>query len=241
MIDLIEGWASKFPAFVGVEAGGVPLFEDQRVVWALSLIGGVNGKEVLELGPLEGGHTYMLSRAGAANVTSIEANRNCFFKCLVTKEILGISNAQFLYGDFMSYLQATKKRFDVIWAAGVLYHMVEPTLMLKLTASHSDHVHIWTHYVPDAGYDKNADWAKPIMEVIERTIDGRVIPHYLRSYNDLPKTTMFCGGIYHHAAWLRRSDILEVLSQAGLSKIEVGYEDPVHPHGPAFALVASRP
>ena len=45
--------------------------------WALSLLGSIEGQSVLELGPLEGGHTYMLHKAGA-NITSIEANKRGF-------------------------------------------------------------------------------------------------------------------------------------------------------------------
>jgi hypothetical protein len=68
-IDIFAGeWASRFPSNgPAVNAGTVPLFEDPRLAWAnetlRELTGhGFAGQRILELGPLEGGHTYMFSR-----------------------------------------------------------------------------------------------------------------------------------------------------------------------------------
>ena len=63
-VDCISDWSSQFPSGSGLTGGNAALFEDQRLVWALQRLGGVKGKRVLELGPLEGGHTYMLEQAG---------------------------------------------------------------------------------------------------------------------------------------------------------------------------------
>ena len=57
----------------------VPNSECLRVTQWLDIIG-VDGRRVLELGPLEGGHSYMLQRAGAARVLAIEANTRAFLK-----------------------------------------------------------------------------------------------------------------------------------------------------------------
>ena len=50
-----------------------------QVAWAISRWGGVEGLRVLELGPLEGMHTYFLEQNGAASITAIEGNprRSC--------------------------------------------------------------------------------------------------------------------------------------------------------------------
>ena len=53
---------------------------------------------MLELGPLEGAHTYMLDRAGASEVVAIEGNTRAFLKCLITKELLSMPSARFLVG-----------------------------------------------------------------------------------------------------------------------------------------------
>jgi len=75
-LDLHAGeWASHLPSpFDGYRAGAMPLYADARLVWAIDRLGGVDGAHVLELGPLEVGHTWMLEQWGAARITAIEAN-----------------------------------------------------------------------------------------------------------------------------------------------------------------------
>jgi hypothetical protein len=69
-VDVFAGeWSSRLPV-AGVTAGEIPLFEDERVEWALGHLGNVAGRTVLELGPLEGGHSSMLERAGALAVVA---------------------------------------------------------------------------------------------------------------------------------------------------------------------------
>src|ERR1035441_9983556 len=82
-LDIFKGkWASRMPSDKGGEAGETPLFEDPRVDWAVESLAklGVDLKSsnVLEIGPLEGGHTYRLIRSGAKSVTAIEAHPEAF-------------------------------------------------------------------------------------------------------------------------------------------------------------------
>ena len=107
-VDIFAGeWSSKLPEpFAEVRAGSALLFADARLEWGLTQLGGVTGKTVLELGPLEGGHTYMLEQGGAASVVAIEANTRAYLKCLITKELLGLKRARFLCGNFVAFLQA---------------------------------------------------------------------------------------------------------------------------------------
>ena len=90
-VDIFAGqWFSSFPDDVDVDSGGTyPQFADERMGWGLRCLGGVDGATVLELGPMEGGHTAMIERAGARQVVAVEANIQCFLRCLVTKEVLG--------------------------------------------------------------------------------------------------------------------------------------------------------
>ena len=98
-----------------LHAGLLPVFEDVRIEWAVPQHGGVGGKRVLELGPLDGAHTYMLERFDSAEVVAVEANTHAYLRCLIVKELLEIRRARFLLGDFVEYLRATRDKFDV-WA-----------------------------------------------------------------------------------------------------------------------------
>jgi hypothetical protein len=238
-IDILDGWVSILPAELGVNTGGnVPLFNDDRVPWAIDRLGGIEGASVLELGPLEGGHTYMLDRAGPSSITAIEGNKRCYLKCLITKELLGIHSARILCGDFVSYLEENHQRFEVIWASGVLYHMTEPLRLLRLIADHTDRVHIWTHFYPDDYFPDPLP--APLISIEDREFEGEKFRYYLRSYMGAESTPAYCGGVYAGSAWLRRSDILRALEKFGFSKIEIAFESPFTGNGPAFALVAKR-
>lgn len=103
-IDLFEGeWSSDVPgSFV---SGSTPLFNDSRLAMLAEAAGGLAGKKILELGPLEGAHTTIMSSMGAAHVTAIEANSHAYLKCLIVKEILALKNVNYLLGDFDLYLE----------------------------------------------------------------------------------------------------------------------------------------
>lgn len=78
-------WVSSLPQFENI-SGNINLFGDERIHWLMSRIKLFN-KNVLELGPLEGGHSYMLEKIGGAQVISIEQNQKNFMKCLIVKNI----------------------------------------------------------------------------------------------------------------------------------------------------------
>ena len=75
-LDIFRGeWGSHPPSDrPDLKLGLIPLFEDPRVDWGLRELGGVEGQSVLELGPMEGGHSWMLEQRGADRVYAIEAN-----------------------------------------------------------------------------------------------------------------------------------------------------------------------
>ncbi|MDF1603506.1 methyltransferase domain-containing protein [Nocardioides sp. YIM 152315] len=239
-IDIFAGeWSSTFPAGNGDSGGHAALFEDARIAWAIDRLGGVEGRSVLELGPLEGGHTTMLERAGAT-VTAVEANSRSYLKCLVTKEIMGLQRSRFLRGDFVAYLERDRPSYDVVLASGVLYHMIDPLRLLELVASVADALVLWTHY-----YDAAIIGAAPIARQFSRppdTVvrDDRTYTLHRRDYLEALGWGGFSGGGATYANWLERDDILAALRTLGYDDVETGFDQPDHPNGPAFAVVARR-
>ncbi|HOD48200.1 MAG TPA: hypothetical protein PKK58_12570, partial [Opitutaceae bacterium] len=110
-LDLFKGeWSTRLPDATGLVAstGPVRACEDYRVHWFEKHIpGGYAGKRVLELGPLEAGHSYMLQHAGAAKVVAIEAAARAYLKCLVMKETFALDRVEFRLGDFIPYLKSS--------------------------------------------------------------------------------------------------------------------------------------
>jgi hypothetical protein len=241
-VDLFAGeWSSVLPEHLGVEAGHAGLFADGRIDWLLDQFQDVKGSHVLELGPLEGGHTFQLTGAGA-RVTAIEANTRAYLKCLVAKELLGMEDCRFLLGDFGAYLDENPdERFDMALASGVLYHSTDPLRLLTLLSRAADRLALWTHY-----YDAEVVEATPALArhftagTRDVTIGGRDLRLHRRDYLESLHTNDFCGGPEVHALWMERDDLVFTLQRLGYGDIRVGSDDPWHVNGPCILLYAAR-
>ena len=210
-LDIFQAeWASLLPGnLASLRAGNVPLFEDQRVLWAVEQLGGIQGKSVLELGPLEAGHTYMLEQLGAKSILSIEANTRAFLKCLIIKEVMDMRRAQFLCGNFVEYLLNCKDKFDVCFSAGVLYHMTNPAQLISSIAQVSNQVYIWTHYFDHQLIANNPDLAPKFkFEGVSTEYQGFKHTLYHQSYQAALDLEGFCGGSQPFSYWMSRDDIL---------------------------------
>lgn len=241
-LDIFAGeWSSKLPEAAGLHTNGASLlFEDSRITWLLDHLGGVDGFKVLELGPLEAGHSYMLHQAGAS-VLALEANTRAFLKCLVIKEALGLPRCSFRLGDFVPYLKETTDRFDLLLASGVLYHSSDPIGLLESMARVADRIAIWTHY-----YDRDvvsADPKKLRMFVPEPEYvewRGQKIALYRRNYLESLNWAGFCGGPESSAVWMEKAGLLTVLEQLGYARISIQTDDRNHVNGPCIMLCAER-
>jgi SAM-dependent methyltransferase len=241
-VDIFAGeWSSGLPAAAGAVAGQVPLFDDPRIHWVIETVGGIKDFRVLELGPLEAGHTYMLHQAGA-HVVAIESNTRAYLKCLVVKELLAMNGCQFLLGDFAPYLETSTEHFDLLLASGVLYHSPDPIGLLESIARVSDRVGIWTQY-----YEPNvvaADPTKSRMFVVDPEVvewRGHTLTMHRRDYLESLQWGGFCGGPETSALWMERDDLLTVLNELGFTDIQIQSDDLTHQNGAAIMLCASRP
>ena len=147
-VDLVPGWNNPLPPDAGAKAGGgCGLFTDPRVVWAIEQFGDIRGAKVMEIGPMEASHTYMLEQAGA-QVRAVEANKLAYIKCLIVKEMLGLK-ARFSLAEINEWLRATTGDYDLVFACGVLYHMRDPVTLLELLAQRTSAIYLWTHYATE--------------------------------------------------------------------------------------------
>jgi SAM-dependent methyltransferase len=244
VLDIFKGeWSSKLPPPLDqLQAGEIELFQDARIKWLISELGDLHGQTILELGPLEGGHSYMLELGGAESITAIDANTHAYLKCLIAKELLGMRRVRFLHGDFVEYLKAPDcQQFDIGVASGVLYHMVNPAELIALMAKCCQkHLLIWTHY-----YDE--DWAQAgelqSKFPFTQQADYEGFSHTLiRQYYGDPAvlSTGFCGGSRPYSNWMYRDEIIKCLNYFGFMKVQINFDHYDHPNGPAFTLLASR-
>ena len=241
-IDLFQGeWSSILPADSKLTTTGESnLFDDQRIVWAEGELGGFTGKSVIELGPLEGGHTYMLERSGAESVFAIEANTRAYLKCLIIKEVLDLKRAKFVLGDFVAYLRESEEHFDFCLASGVLYHMLNPVELIQLISKVSDAVLLWTHY-----YDQNVITDAP--DLAMKFSDKSNCEHggfkhilYRYSYLDALNWEGFCGGHSPHSFWMCKEEILACLRHFGFIDLRTEFDTLEHPNGPALCIFGAK-
>lgn len=246
-VDIFAGeWASRLPApLANVHAGSAPLFEIAHVSWGVKALGGIEGQHVVELGPLEGGHTYLMDRMGASEVVAIEANTRAYLKCLIVKELLGIPAARFECGDALRYLENRLARghekFDFCLASGVLYHFVNPVEALDLITRSSDRLLLWTMYYDEDIVRSREDLSVKFPSATESEYAGYRHTLYRQEYLQALDYKGFCGGSAASSAWMTRSDILGALEHFGFEIVDIGFEEENHKgNGPCICIAARR-
>jgi SAM-dependent methyltransferase len=235
-VDIFQGkWASDFSEVCpGLRAGQRQLFtldtRPRNAARVLGVNGRLDGMRVLELGPLEGAHTYQLEKLGAASVLAIEANAEAFLKCLITKEITDLRVTKFMHGDFLEYLKITDEKFDLVFCSGVLYHMPDPLILINSIARVTKKCFVWTHYYDKEYYPGAAR---------EPRFDPRYpgVRLHALDYNDV-NSDQFWGGNRPTSIWLERHDIISAFHHAGFREIEVIDEALNHPNGACFSFAA---
>lgn len=260
-VDIFKSvWSSQLPPELGVHSGATPLFDDPRIHWMIEKLGGVQGWRVLELGPLEGGHSTMLQHAGARQVLAIDACAMSYLKCLVVKDLCKLSRVDFRFGDFMAFMASDNTVHDLIVASGVLYHQRDPIACIERIASRCDRVFLWTHYYTDGLHSDHlrsdmferirSDQAqgRDAANGASTTAAGAPLPQprfacdYFRlNYETYLPGVKYRGGVDDHAHWMRREDILACLRHYGFTDIEVAFDQHDHPFGANCALLAQRP
>lgn len=240
-VDIFAGeWASLLPDELNVRSGTAPLFADERIAWLEDAVGGLAGLSVLELGPLEGGHTYMMQRMGAAEIVAVEGNTRAYIRCLIVKELLDLHAARFLCGDIVEHLRLTTRKHDLCVASGVLYHMRNPVEMIELAAQASDRLYLWTHYHHPETIAKHRLLALRFRESQKAEHAGFAHTLHRQVYASKRGNAGFFGGAGDDSCWLSRDDLLNALRHFGFDRIQVHFDNVDSPSGSNISLLASR-
>ena len=240
--DIFKGrWISGFPDASCVSGGVIPLFHDTRIAWLIERCGGTLATmRVAELGPFEGGHSYMLLQAGASSVQAVEANTLNFTKTLFVKEIFGLTNLDLQFGEIETWLAGSDEPFDLIVASGVLYHFSDPLAALHNMTKRTDRIFLWTHFMHDT-YMPPADIRLGAFtgKTTERVVDGFACTYHLRSYAGAQTKAAFCGGVSKDSIWISHDAIVHALEHWGFV-VEESMLDPHHANGPSACFLATR-
>jgi hypothetical protein len=236
-IDAVSGWNTAFPPRFELKAGALATDQDPRIQWAMDCFGSLEGRHVLELGPVEGGHTTMLEAAGA-RIDAIEANQLAFLRCLITKEVVGLTQSKFWLGDLMKGLENWDQSYDLIVACGVLHHLKEPLRLLELAARRSDAFYLWTNVVTEEAMpasDPRRVVFAPTVEI--HHFHGIDVRAYRRTYAHAEDHVAFCRGMNDERRWLHRDDLIEALKRIGFHNIQTNHHEP---NRPALSIFAQK-
>lgn len=186
----------------------------------------IKGKCILELGALEGMHTFMLESAGADEIIAIEGRKENFLKCLLIKNAYKLHKSTFLHADIEKAVYKIKRRFDLCLALGILYHLENPVRLLKSIGEKADNIFLWSHY---AKYDYPEGQVCEIQENGQR-FKGKYVKEDTQEY---------LSGIKIKSLWMLESSLMRALENAGFKNIEIiDRED--HEHGPALTLFGKK-
>lgn len=245
-LDLFAGeWSSQPPPDrADLKAGTMGLFDDPRIAWVqenfkeMGLEGGLTGRDVLELGPLEGGHSFLIDRLGAKSVTAIEANARAYLKCLIAKESFGMPRVRFMLGDCLVHLRNTERHYDIGVACGILYHLTNPVELLELLARRCDNLFLWTVFFDPEFVANNPVPGAKFSEALQMEHAG--FKHTLHRFNYGPSLDWkgFCGGGDVFSYWMEKEAILAALERFGFSEFRTKEEPNVH--GSALMVAARK-
>jgi len=240
-IDALAGWNMALPPQAGVVAGRAAMYYDPRILWAIEQFGSIEGRKILELGPLEASHTWLLEQHGPSEIHAIEANKLSYLRCLVVKELLDLKRAKFYLGDFAEWLRNTEQRYDFIIASGVLYHMEDPIELLELIASRANAFYLWTHYMSEEAMPEGDPRRGAFIGTAEiQRRHGVPVRLYKRSYYGAWRDKAFCGGMTDLHRWVEKGDIIRVIDALGFDDLRVAHDEPNHQNGPSFSIFARR-
>lgn len=233
MFKTIGGWTTEFNVNGKKVGGSVQLTNDTRLLWHMEMAGGVKDKRILELGPLEGAHTKMMVEAGAKEVVAIEGLSDCFLRCLIVKEAFSLNNVKFMFGDFCLYVENyLGNKFDIVSAAGVLYHQKNPAKLIYDLAKITDTVFVWSQV---AGQDSPSN-KKGVINAGGKEYYGKI--------NNYGGTRLisesYCGGLNNEAFWMYREEMDRCFRDAGFKYIIENKDNTSNKNGDCILFIAKK-
>jgi SAM-dependent methyltransferase len=212
-------WIYQFQIGGQIFGGGISAIGDVRVESFFRFAPGI--ETILELGSLEGAHTFIMAQhPGVKRVVALEGREANLRKARLVQELLGIRNVEFLQANLEDADLASLGKFDAVFCCGLLYHLPQPRTLLERLPTVAPVLFIWTQYASDH--------------------EARDLPGGLRGKIHVeggPDEPL--SGLSPTATWLTLDSLRELLTAAGYTRIEVIRDDPAHGNGPAVTIAAT--
>jgi SAM-dependent methyltransferase len=140
-------WSTRFVVDGEAFGGALDYSDDRRVATFFHWFG--VPRTILELSSFEGAHTLELAAPGTSeNVFGLDGRADNVERARLVAELLGRGNIEFAVEDLEHAELARYGRFDAVFCAGLLYHLVSPWRLLAEIGTVSDRLFLDTHYWP---------------------------------------------------------------------------------------------
>lgn len=180
--------------------------------------GGVEGKRVIDLGCLEGGYTAAFARLGAESALGVEARQINFRRCEMVRRTLDLPNLRFEHADVRDVSADSHGQFEVVFAAGILYHLDDPFQFLESIAGMCTELAVIDTHV--AGVESRHCPERDVRQYRGRDYEGGRLVEY---EPDLPEheveEAIWSAYGNPNSFWLRKEDLVSILGDLGFGRV----------------------
>jgi SAM-dependent methyltransferase len=213
-------WVTKF-LIEGTEYGGqFDAMNDDRVSQFFQYF--PNASTILELGALEGGHSFALAnRPTVQRVVAAEGRFSNIEKALFVQGLVRTNKVEFVEANLENFDLLALGKFDAVFCSCVLYHLPEPWKLIEQCAQMSPNIFIWTHY---AGEN----------EAKETLQDLRGKWHQEGGLLDP------LSGLSKRSFWPTLGSLISILTASGFRTVHLIGNELTHVNGLAVTLAATQ-
>ncbi len=209
-------WIYQFQIAGQTYGGGISAVGDVRVERFLRYA--PKARTILELGSLEGAHSFILAENGE-RIVALEGREANLRKARFVQQLLKIGNVKFEQANLEDADLAAFGEFDAVFCCGLLYHLPEPWRLLERLPAVAPLLFIWTQY---AAENEARD--------IGRGLRAKT---HIEGGADEP-----LSGLSPTATWLTHESLRDLLRACGYQRVDVIHDDPAHANGPAVTIGA---
>ncbi|MEY2490242.1 MAG: hypothetical protein QOC70_2184 [Verrucomicrobiota bacterium] len=211
-------WVFQFRIGDQDYGGGMSAAGDPRVDQFFRFV--PTAATILELGSLEGAHTFMLAkRAGTKRVLALEGREPNLRKARLVQELLDVRNVEFAQANLENSDVARFGKFDAVFCSGLIYHLPEPWKLIAQLSAIAPNLFIWTHYAADAD-----------AKIVSGGLRGKIHPE--------GGAADPLSGMSSTATCLTLESLITALTRSGYASVQVIDNDPTHANGPVVTIGA---
>lgn len=214
-------WITKFVINNKEYGGKYDAADDVRIKWFKEHF--LHAENILELGSLEGGHSFVLARLpNIKRVIGIEGRKANIDRAKFIQGIFEETKVDFIKANIEKFEFSNLGNFDVVFCVGLLYHLPKPWKLIEQMSKISKGLFLWTHYI-------NPEKAK----IVRMHYPGFVYREWKFLIDPL-------SGLSPASFWPTKASLLQMLNDYGFMDTTIIEDNPTHEHGPAITLVAKK-